>query len=617
MDAPCQDNCPRSRGTGNPWAKHFADVEMRSQTDGRSIDGLQVEKSHDAIFYSAALASPFRTEQLDKDQDDAHASPAKEAAPASWATMPNKDQLALIFLARLCETATNSSFQTYVVSQLRSFETPHGNNSSVFTLAFQLSVLNAVVAGPQLFTSILWGRLADSRHMGRKYVILVGLIGTGIGSLGLGASKSFAAMVFWRFVAGFINGNQGVMRAMIRDISGDRFESRAVLLMPAAFNVGSIVGPVIGGLLADPAGSFPTVFGSGGGQHGRGAARWLSNWPFALPNVVNGMCLILCAALVSFGLEETLDGVNARLALPFADGLKRIFGLKRCAQQYERLADKDLELEEQPEHAEKRADSRAPSPRIWTLRLVATLVARWLMTVHVSAYPSLLLVFIATPRYNPAVANNKLVVPKDYQPKAPFAFTGGLSFRPGDIAVALTIRGAAGLLLQLIFFPLLKNHFGLIRLYQYSLLLFPIAYFATPYMSIVPSSSLPPMPATGSLLWIIIGALLTIQTVARSFALPSSTMLLNAASPNKSTLGTINGIGQSVSAAARVFGPLLTAWLFDIGLKHGVIGISWWALAVIAAFAGLAGHWLKSLSRKETEKTQGSTQNPRRLSVSI
>jgi hypothetical protein len=66
-------------------------------------------------------------------------------------------------------------------------------------------------------------------------------------------------------------------------------------------------------------------------------------------------------------------------------------------------------------------------------------------------------------------------------------------------------------------------------------------------------------------------------------------MLLNAACPDRSVLGTVNGIGQSVSAAARAIGQLLvTGWLYGVGLEAGIVGVAWWAMAGMAITAALA-----------------------------
>ena len=53
-------------------------------------------------------------------------------------------------------------------------------------------------------------------------------------------------------------------------------------------------------------------------------------------------------------------------------------------------------------------------------------------------------------------------------------------------------------------------------------------------------------------------------------------------------LGTIHGIGQSVSSGTRTVGPVLGGWLFGLGLRKGVVGGVWWGLAAVATCAWLA-----------------------------
>jgi MFS family permease len=74
-----------------------------------------------------------------------------------------------------------------------------------------------------------------------------------------------------------------------------RYQSRAFLLLPMTFNVGVIIGPILGGLLADPAGSYPKYFGN---------IAWLKKYPYAAPNILSA-CFLFCAMLgIFFGLEE-------------------------------------------------------------------------------------------------------------------------------------------------------------------------------------------------------------------------------------------------------------------------------------------------------------------------
>lgn len=75
----------------------------------------------------------------------------------------------------------------------------------------------------------------------------------------------------------------------------DRFQSRAFLLLPMCSNVGSIIGPILGGLLADPAANYPSWFGG---------IKWLEKHPYAPPNFLSAMFLICAWLWVFFGLDE-------------------------------------------------------------------------------------------------------------------------------------------------------------------------------------------------------------------------------------------------------------------------------------------------------------------------
>jgi len=162
---------------------------------------------------------------------------------------------------------------------------------------------------------------------------------------------------------------------------------------------------------------------------------------------------------------------------------------------------------------------------------------------------------------------------------------------PAKIGLALSIIGIIGISLQLLLYPKLSAWLGTALSYKLCLLLFPITYSLTPYVVLLPSNTMPPAPSGGALFWIGITALLAIQTFARTFALPGTTILVNNCCPHPSVLGTIHGLSQSVSSGTRTLGPALAGWVYGRGLNMGIVGLAWWGMAVDACVGAIVG-WL-------------------------
>lgn len=146
-------------------------------------------------------------------EDDVSNGSPKEST-VTWSSLPKKGQLAVLTIARLSEPLTERSLAAYLFYQLRFFN-PELPDS---TITRQGGMLTASFAAAQFLTAVWWGRAADTPWIGRKKVLLVGLVGTTISCIGVGFSKSFAQALFFRACAGCLNGNVGVMRTMISEI---------------------------------------------------------------------------------------------------------------------------------------------------------------------------------------------------------------------------------------------------------------------------------------------------------------------------------------------------------------------------------------------------------------
>src|SRR2546423_13065392 len=162
-------------------------------------------------------------------------------SPASWLSLPHKGQLAIITSVRVVDFYQVASLQAFMSHQLQSFN-PAAPDSEI---SFQTGVLQGISTLAQIFTGVIWGRVADAPWGGRKLVLLIGLIGPGVSCIGVAFSQSFAAAVVWRFLGGAVNGTVGAARTTLAETVDKKYHSRAFLLLPLAFNIANIFGPIL------------------------------------------------------------------------------------------------------------------------------------------------------------------------------------------------------------------------------------------------------------------------------------------------------------------------------------------------------------------------------------
>lgn len=153
---------------------------------------------------------------------------------------------------------------------------------------WQIGWLIAIYSLVQFFSGPLLGRWSD--RVGRRKILLVSLFGTAVGFFIMGAANTLALLFAARILAGFTGGNISTAQAYIADVTTPETRAKGMGLIGAAFGIGFIFGPALGGLLSQ---RDLTLFGT-------------TIPAIAVPFYFAGVLALLNTVAVFFRLPESL-----------------------------------------------------------------------------------------------------------------------------------------------------------------------------------------------------------------------------------------------------------------------------------------------------------------------
>ncbi|HTH23930.1 MAG TPA: MFS transporter [Vicinamibacterales bacterium] len=126
--------------------------------------------------------------------------------------------------------------------------------------AFTIGLLGTSFSLMQFLFSPVWGRWSD--RIGRKPIILVGLMGSCLSYLGLALSTSLTLLFVARIIGGIAGANIPTAQAYIADVTTPENRAKGMGMVGAAFGLGFIFGPAIGGVLSRFSPETPMWFAS-------------------------------------------------------------------------------------------------------------------------------------------------------------------------------------------------------------------------------------------------------------------------------------------------------------------------------------------------------------------
>ena len=181
-------------------------------------------------------------------------------------------------------------FLTYFVQDLASAEGIVDTGSR----DFWVGIVIATYSLAQFISTPILGSISD--RIGRRPVLMFGLAANSLFFIVFGLSGSLAMAIIARFLAGAGNGNIAVAKAYIGDISEDDQVAGRMGMLGAAFGLGFMIGPFLGGVLSDPATGIGGLFDT----------QFWSDYPYLLPCLFSSAMSAIALILASFMLPESL-----------------------------------------------------------------------------------------------------------------------------------------------------------------------------------------------------------------------------------------------------------------------------------------------------------------------
>ncbi|KAE8348531.1 major facilitator superfamily domain-containing protein [Aspergillus coremiiformis] len=531
--------------------------------------------------------------RLSRGSQDRHSS-----GSGDWSTFPIR-QLFVLALCRICEPIAFMSIFPYVYHMVESFHVTDNDGK----IALYAGMITSAFTFAEFSTGMFWGRMSDK--VGRKPVLIMGLIGTAISMIVFGFAPNLPTAMIARALGGLLNGNIGVLQTTVAEIvTVKEHQPRAYSIMPFVWCLGSIIGPALGGALAQPCQNYPWLFQRG---------TILEAFPFLLPNVV---CVVILAFGIVVGLlflEETHPekkyrrdpglelgnwligkcrsssvhlteakdvkvGPEEAEYLDYEDVPPPEYKSNESSPQLSPVKDLDT-LSDDDDIEGQMKNEKCGTPKAFTKQVIFNIIAYGILAYHSVSFDQLMPVFLSTPKSE----ENAIL---------PFKFTGGLGLPTKTIGFMLAVQGIYSMIAQLWLFPYVVRHFGTLRTFRFVLLVWPPLYLVVPYLILLPET----------LQTAAVYAALISKITFHVIAFPSTAILLANAAPSSKVLGSINGAAASTASLSRAFGPTITGLLHSKGLESGYSVLAWWACGIVCIIGAIESFWMEEGDLKTDSK---------------
>ncbi|KAF2083714.1 MFS general substrate transporter [Saccharata proteae CBS 121410] len=481
--------------------------------------------------------------------------PSSDSAHHGESPLPKK-QLAILAIIALAEQTALNSISPYLPDMASTF--PEVEETKV---GLYVGLIASSFAFAQFGTNFFWGWLSD--RIGRKPVILLGTLFTAGCFVAFGFCKTLWQAILVQILMGLLNGNQGVVSTCLGEITDRSNQSRAFTYLPVVYGLGGITGPIVGGLM---------VFKEDPFHKGHE-----SKYPYLAPNLFSGAILVIDLILTMIFLDETLEEAQDLPPLgkrvgslftwfwQFASSSRNPTYIRRMVNRHKHKHSHDNAISANgvavasDDESDDEDDSQDSAPALFPNVSNGEHLSRREVLNRDTIL--LLLTFLIFQFAN--ISYNSLY-PIFAQAPPPT----GRNLNPEEIGISLAFAGVVTIIFQVGIYGKLREKIGNKTTYRVSLAAFVVAFILMPWVGYKNGEGTGLGLGTGKVaMWVELGFVLIIKTVAAVGGLTSALLLITNSAPNHSVLGTLNGLAQTLSAAGRAVGPFISGALFSAATR--------------------------------------------------
>ncbi|KAG5650643.1 hypothetical protein H0H81_011510 [Sphagnurus paluster] len=344
---------------------------------------------------------------------------------------------------------------------------------------------------------------------------------------------------YYAGIVGAFNGNIGVSKSVLGEITDSTNLADVYAMMPLTWSFGATIGPIIGGLFAQPAKTWPDLFGN----------IFFYQYPYFLPCAVASLLAFVPAIIAFIGLKETLpSAVFKEKKRQAAAATSNNANIKTAL-----LNDSGTDSTTYGATGSNIAGGALEElPHEVPLPFRALLTRRVLTTLMVHGF--LCVVDMSCMVLQPLV----------YSTSVPL---GGLGFSAYQIGVVMGTWGVINAVVQFTCLAPMLRKLGARKVQSMSQLSYAVVFALCPLLSYFAKRA----GKADGLVWMVI----TIQLLFALLNYPafaSIQILILESSPNRASLGSTNGMAQAVGSIMRSIAPSLASSLYSISIQKQVLG---------------------------------------------